>query len=119
MKPEPCKLTIDAVRGTDGKMYVETENGTIIAINMRKVDLIEYPDESSDYVNLEYTATWTDRYGNNYTSEFNTPAEAINRLSWLEEQERITEKFAPTDSGDTRFNYCAEAEAIKRDIQLT
>lgn len=42
-----------------------------------------------------------------------TENEGTTRLAYLEEQESLTRKLAPTDSGDTRFNYCAEAQALR------
>lgn len=42
-----------------------------------------------------------------------TKERAIDRLAYLDKVEADTQKYAPTDSGDTRFNYCAEAEAIR------
>ncbi len=38
---------------------------------------------------------------------------AVERLAFLDEQERITQEIAPSDSGDTRFNYLAAAAAIR------
>ena len=44
--------------------------------------------------------------------------DAVNRLAFLDEQERITALHAPTDSGDTRLNYRNEAEAIRKAIRI-
>jgi len=41
---------------------------------------------------------------------------AIERLAFLDQQEAITREYAPTDSGDTRFNYCAEAAALRASL---
>ena len=55
---------------------------------------------------------WKDRNAREYV-EFRTPAEGERRLAYLEADEQRTQACAPTDSGDVRFNYKAEAKAIR------
>ena len=45
-----------------------------------------------------------------------TQQEAVNRLYFLDNLENDTKNYAPTDTSDTRFSYCAEANAIRRTI---
>ena len=63
-----------------------------------------------------FRAIWTDRHGNIQHRDFSTTEEAAYRLIWLDSQESKTRKYAPTDSGDVRFNYCAEADAIREQL---
>jgi hypothetical protein len=57
--------------------------------------------------------TYKDRTGNGYKYE-DTPEGLERRLKHLEKLEADTKKYAPTDSGNTRFLYNAEAEAIRK-----
>ncbi len=59
--------------------------------------------------------TWTDRRGNKYNAKHSL-ATAAQRLSYLDADELKTQRVAPTDSGDVRFSYNAEAAAIRSAI---
>ncbi len=56
--------------------------------------------------------SWKSRNGHINHAKL-TATEAAARLAHLDELEANTKRCAPTDSGDTRFNYCAEADAIR------
>jgi len=56
---------------------------------------------------------WKDRRGNKYSRTYHSADEAAARETYLNEQETLTMRVAPTDSGDTRFNYLRESEAIR------
>jgi len=51
-------------------------------------------------------------------SDIRTEKEAVARLAYLNEVEVLTQKVAPTDSGDVRFNYRAEAHALEQALGL-
>jgi hypothetical protein len=56
---------------------------------------------------------YTDRLGRKHDAACNDFASAAARLVELDAIEAETRKCAPTDSGDVRFNYRAEATAIR------
>jgi hypothetical protein len=56
--------------------------------------------------------SWKNRQGKVFHAKY-TPEEAAARLSALDHLEANTRLYAPTDSGDTRFVQCAEADAIR------
>ena len=55
---------------------------------------------------------YKDRSGNGYKYE-DTPEGLERRLKHLEKKEADTKKYTPTDSGNTRFLYNAEEQAIR------
>ena len=55
------------------------------------------------------------RRGETVTTKY-TLEQAIARLQYLEEDEEDTKRFAPTDSGDVRFENCAECMALKASL---
>jgi hypothetical protein len=55
---------------------------------------------------------FTTRSGQSVRNQFSRE-DAVSRLAFLAEQESLTERYAPTDSGDVRFSYCAAADAIR------
>jgi hypothetical protein len=57
---------------------------------------------------------YTDRSGRTYRAHCHDEATAVQRLAYLDEAERQTRKYAPTDTGATRFSYNEEAAAIRR-----
>jgi hypothetical protein len=59
------------------------------------------------------SVVFTDRQGRNYVRTFATAAAARERLAVLDADESRTMQLAPTDSGDVRFAYNAEAKAIR------
>lgn len=56
--------------------------------------------------------SYTTRNGQKIERTF-TIENAKKRLAYLEEQEAVTQQFAPTDSGDVRDSYLREAQAIR------
>jgi exosome complex RNA-binding protein Rrp4 len=46
----PTKLTIniDAIRGDDGRIYIEAQSGHMVPVNYMKINLIEDESESTD-----------------------------------------------------------------------
>lgn len=52
------------------------------------------------------------RHGATFSKRL-TRQQAIERLAYLDQDERNTRANAPTDSGAVRFNYLAEADAIR------
>ncbi len=61
---------------------------------------------------MKLEITYKDRTGNGYKYE-DTPEGLERRLKHLEKLEEETKKYMPTDSGNTRFLFNAEAEAIR------
>lgn len=58
--------------------------------------------------------SFTTREGHTVFCDYTDESAARRRLAFLEEDEKATQRVAPTDSGNTRFNYTAEANAIKQ-----
>lgn len=56
--------------------------------------------------------SFRDRLGREYTKVYSHLHDAYQRLITLHNLERYTQKYAPTDSGDTRFLDCAERDAL-------
>ena len=56
--------------------------------------------------------TYTTRQGKKHSQEM-TIERAKERLAYLDECEANTARCAPTDSGQTRFDYNREANAIR------
>lgn len=62
--------------------------------------------------NTNVTITYTTRRGADVVIRMTREA-AFDRLEFLNAAELETQCYAPTDSGDTRFNYIREAGAIR------
>ena len=41
-------ITIDAIRGDDGRIYIEAQSGHMVPVNYMKINLIEYPNDHYD-----------------------------------------------------------------------
>ena len=56
---------------------------------------------------------WATRSGQKLTCRFDSAEQAVQRLAILDALEANTQKYAPTDSGASRFSYIEEAKAIR------
>lgn len=65
---------------------------------------------------LHCKITYRTRLGQTVEKWFSTD-QMEERLKYLEEDERKTRELAPTDSGDVRYNYCAEADSIRETLR--
>lgn len=65
-------------------------------------------NETKKNMRIQYVT----RYGNAVIYD-TTHEQALARLAYLDESERVTLECAPTDSGATRDNYTREATAIR------
>ena len=59
-----------------------------------------------------HTIEYTDTTGKIVSVSFASLDEALKRLAYLNIQEMKTKLYAPTDCGNVRSNYLAEASAI-------
>lgn len=62
---------------------------------------------------IKMTTSYNTRQGRRIQVAFTSRTSAEARLAFLDADEERTKKVAPTDSGDTRRDYQAEALAIR------
>jgi hypothetical protein len=67
-------------------------------------------------MSLNFKIQYTDRLGRTHVAECKDVKSALERLANIDAIEAETRKCAPSDSGDVRFNYLAEAKAIRAAI---
>jgi hypothetical protein len=60
------------------------------------------------------TGYFTTRQGRKVVIEFASREDAQRRLDALDADEERTQEVAPTDTGDVRFSYNAEARVIRK-----